>query len=114
MFQPALDTVLVITLPGEQVRAPVVRLWDEDTVICELTGHPPNQAKLHTYRKGDLVPVQRTHNGLGEVWEALDERLLVNRPLPGEEPPMPPKKVKRATRKVAVKKKGVKRAAHSR
>jgi hypothetical protein len=96
MFHPAVDTVLTVTLPGEILRAPVVKLWDDDTVIVELTGVPLNPGKTHAYRKGDLVPVQRCRGALGESWQAIDERRLYGRPVPGEEPPMPPPKKKEA------------------
>lgn len=109
MFHPTLNTVLTVTLPGEVLRAPVVRLWDTDTVVVELVAVPLNPGKTHAYRKGDLVPVQRRSNGLGERWEAIEERLLYGRPLPGEEPPMPPPKapVKVAKRRTPAKKKAV-------
>lgn len=80
MYRPEVGTTLTIFLPGESLRAPVARVVDRDTVLIELVVPPLNQARLHTYRLGDIVPVRRAQGELGEFWEAVDERRLAPDP----------------------------------
>lgn len=112
-YQPKVNSILVITLPGETIRAKVVKIIDRHTCMVELTGQPPNHAKMHTYRAGDFIPVERTRNGgwLSDNWEAMDERLLYARALPGEMPDVAKRKRKSSVRKVG--KRIVKEVSHA-
>lgn len=76
-FEPEVGGTLLIDLPGERMLCAVVALADHDRVIVEISGVP--MAKSHQYQKGQQVPVERKMTQLGEVWEAMDERLLQQR-----------------------------------
>jgi endonuclease YncB( thermonuclease family) len=104
MYEPALGTGLVVSLPGETVRATVARVVNRHTVLVELTPPLLNPAKLHHYRIGDIVCCHREQGELGETWQAIDERRLA----PG--PKLPKKKLVRRP----AKKKARKHAARSR
>lgn len=108
-FVPTVDQMLTVTLPGESIRAPVIRIVDIKTVFVKLDSTPLNPAKSHSWRLGDVVAVRRKNGELGEVWEALDDRVLFARPAEVTEPPLP-EKPKRAVRKkpAAVKRKRAK------
>jgi hypothetical protein len=111
MYQPTTGSGLVVSLPGETVRAIVARVVSRDTVLVEL-GHPLlNPTRQHNYRIGDIICCQRNWGELGEFWEAIDERRL-----PTAIPELKPKKLaakksaKRPARKVVAKKKAKRRA----
>lgn len=76
MYVPALGSALVISLPGETVRATVARVVNPHTVFVELGAPLLNPARAHNYRAGDIVCAERSSNELGELWEAVDERRL--------------------------------------
>lgn len=86
MFIPHEGTILTVTLPGELLRAPVVRVINSHTVFVQL-GQP--LTKNHIYRKDDLVACERKDTPLGEVWEAVDERVLWARTQAAKEPELP-------------------------
>jgi hypothetical protein len=111
-FIPAIDDLLTVSLPGEILRMPVIRVVDRDTVFCELDGNPLNPSKQHSYRKGDVVAVRRRKGALGETWQAVDDRVLYARQPEETEPPLPPKRKTRA--KVKAKPTVVKRKAKGR
>lgn len=75
LFIPEVDEPLVIQLPGERVRGLVRGVPDDNTAIVELVV-PPLNSKSHRYRMKDYVPCRRRHNGLEEIWEAVDERQM--------------------------------------
>jgi hypothetical protein len=81
MFSPRADDNLTVTLPGETMRAKVKRVVDRNTVFVEI-GQP--MTRSHNYRLGDLVACRRTPGVLGETWQALDDRVLFNRPVAPE------------------------------
>src|SRR5580765_7051066 len=103
MFQPTIDTVLTISLPGESLRAPVTKVIDANTVFVVLDAAPLNPAKSHSYRKDDMIACRRKRTVLGEEWVAFDDRVLYARPATVVEPPLPKKE--RYHRKVVAKRK---------
>ncbi len=92
MFVPAIDQLLVVQLPGEALRAPVIKIVDRHTVFVRLDGMPLNPAKSHSYRMGDVVAVRRQIGPLGQSWQAMDDRVLYARAPEEAEPPLPEKK----------------------
>ncbi len=74
---PVDDQMLVVDLPGERLRCRVIAVADHDHAVVEISSQP--MAKSHSYRKGDTVAVERQLTDLGEIWEAMDERLLAMR-----------------------------------
>lgn len=89
MFIPAPGTMLTVDLPGERLRAQVTSVYDQDTVFVVI-GQP--LTKNHTYRKDDLITCLRTQTDLGEIWEAMDERVLWARTQEAKEPELPVRK----------------------
>lgn len=92
MYQPAVDSILVVSLPGETIRAPVTQVLDNNTVFVTLETTPLNPAKVHSWRKDDVVACRRKPGLLGDMWEAYDDRVLYARPPEVVEPPLPPKR----------------------
>lgn len=74
MFMPNIGDLLVVTMPGETVRVPVMKVIDRDTVFVSFDVQ--TVSRQHSYRRGDIVPVRRTIGELGESWHAIDERSL--------------------------------------
>lgn len=70
-FLPKIDQTLLVDLPGERLLTTVKRVSPPDMAIVELSNQP--LAKSHSYKKGDLVPVRRTPDMLGEKWEAISQ-----------------------------------------
>lgn len=97
-YVPAVDQMLVVNLPGESIRAPVIKVVDHRTVFVKLDSTPFNPAKSHSYRLNDIVAVRRKNMELGTVWEAVDDRVLYARPAEVTEPPLPERKVRRKRR----------------
>jgi hypothetical protein len=96
-FVPKVDSFLVVLLPGESIRCPVRRVFDEDTVIVEIDRPPIS--KMHTFAMNDHVGVRRKLDNQGrEIWQAQRDRefLAEQRQLtemarpPAPEPPPPP------------------------
>ena len=88
-FYPQVDQLLQVWLPGESLRIPVIRIYNDNIVFCQLDSHPLNPGHSLNYRHKDVIPVQRVQHELGERWEAMDERLLAAPPEPDREPPPP-------------------------
>ncbi len=88
-FVPSVDQMLTVTFPGEMIRCTVTKLIDHLTCFVKLDATPLNPAKSHGYRKDDVVAVRRKNGDLGEVWEAVDDRVLFARPAEVTEPPLP-------------------------
>src|SRR5215472_6050723 len=88
-FVPEEGQLLQVWLPGESLRAPVIRIFNNSIVFVQLDSHPLNPGHSHNYRHKDVIPVQRVQHELGERWEAMDERLLAAPPEPDREPPPP-------------------------
>lgn len=94
-FVPSVDQMLVVALPGENIRCPVIKLIDHQTCFVKLDSTPFNPAKAHGYRKDDVVAVRRKNGPLGVIWEAVDDRVLFARPAEVTEPPLPEKRTAR-------------------
>lgn len=94
MFTPNVGTFLVISLPGETMRAKVDRVVNRNTVLVTL-GQP--MAKSHNYRLGDMVACRRTpaKEFGGETWDAIETP-----PAPPAIPPEPVKPTATAKKKV--------------
>lgn len=87
MFIPQVGTMLPVTLPSEILRAKVVRVVNDDTVICEL---PQPLSKGHQYKKGDLVGARRRKDPIfGEQWKSVEQ---IRQPTPAELAPEKPAK----------------------
>ena len=97
MYQPQTGTGLVVSLPGETVRAEVVRVADRDTVVVELLAPLLNPSRLHQYRVGDVVCCKRAWHELGESWEAVDERRLPSVPVESKRKAPAKRKAKKKT-----------------
>lgn len=96
-FVPSVGQMLTVSLPGEMLRAPVVRVLGRSTVFVRLDSTPLNPGKAHSYRLHDLVAVRRHKGELAEEWRAVDDRVLYARAPEASEPPLP------ETRKARVK-----------
>lgn len=72
MQTPAIGSDITVSLPGERLRATVRKIVGRKAVLVELTSMP--MTKGHMFRLGDLVPCVAGHNGLEEIWEAMDDR----------------------------------------
>lgn len=72
MFQPTIDTYLIIELPGEKLRALVRRVLNKNKIVLQLTNVP--LAKSHTYKKDDFVACKRVQGMFGESWEAIESK----------------------------------------
>lgn len=101
LFIPAVDQLLVVQLPGETIRAPVVKVVDRHTCFVRLDGMPLNPGKSHSYRLHDIVAVRRQIGPLGQSWQAVDDRVLYARAPEVAEPPLPEPKRKRAAKRKA-------------
>lgn len=95
MFVPAAGSFLVVSLPGEMMRAQVDRVINRNTVLVTI-GQP--MAKSHTYRKGDLVACRRTPapEYASETWNAIETPAQPPEiPPEPEPPPKPPAKARK-------------------
>jgi len=70
---PKVDETMSVDLGGEIVSAKVKRLFSRDVILVEVTGIVVDKAN-HGYKKGSNVPMQRSWNGLQEVWIPVSER----------------------------------------
>lgn len=76
-YLPVAGGSLTITLPGEKVRAAVSRVVSRDSLVCRLSGPILGTGRLHTYRAGEMVAVERVVDELGqEIWRIISEREL--------------------------------------
>jgi|SRR6185295_15227168 hypothetical protein len=92
MYTPAVDTLLTVAFPGEALRVPVIKVVDRNTCFVRLDATPLNPAKSHQYRIGDVVAVRRDWGELGELWRAVDDRVLFARETEEKEPELPTKR----------------------
>ena len=72
-FMPQVDETMSVDLGGEIVAAKVIQVLSDDVIVVEVTGLVIDKAG-HGYKKGSTVPMQRTWNGLQEVWTPISER----------------------------------------
>ena len=96
-FVPEVDGFLIVLLPGESMRCPVRKVFDDNTVIVELD--KPPISKMHTFAMNDHVGVRRRIDNQGrEIWEAQRDRDFLQeqkritemaRPTPAPPPPQP-------------------------
>lgn len=77
-FLPTVGGFLVISLPGEDVRATVVEIKSRDVLIVQLTGQVGAVRGGHSYKRDDMVAVQRgeADGRLQERWIPIDERAV--------------------------------------
>lgn len=75
-YKPGEGDFLTLVLPGEMVRAKVLRASSEDSCIVQIESVP--MARGHTYKKEDIVPARRGVDKLlgSERWEIVSEREL--------------------------------------
>jgi hypothetical protein len=108
MFIPAVGTELTVALPGERLRAEVLRIVDANHVIVFLGGQPMTRG--HLFRKGDTIGCRRVQTALEELWEAQDDRAFMANFAPDPEPEITHKPVARQKKpaKPVVKKKAAK------
>ena len=76
MFIPVQGSEITVALPGEKLRVNVVRVINAHAIVVEITSQP--MTKGHMFRRGDVVGCKRVHNGLEEVWQAMDDRQFLN------------------------------------
>lgn len=74
-FMPNVGDNLTLTLPGEALRATVVRIVDEDHVMAEIISQPMTRG--HMFRLGDVVGCTREARLWGEQWTAQDDRTFI-------------------------------------
>lgn len=67
LIVPQIGEVITVTLPGEIIRAEVVRILDDDNIVCKLQ---QPMAKSHSFHKNDLVNFHRAKGFMREHWEA--------------------------------------------
>jgi hypothetical protein len=67
-FVPKVDAYLTISLPGELLRAQVLKVVSDDSVIVEICSEP--LARSHNYKFRDVVICRRKVGMFGEDWEA--------------------------------------------
>jgi hypothetical protein len=74
-FVPVVKGHLIVSLPGETVRAEVIRVLGRDVAIVQL-GMLLGKAG-HYYKPKDIVTCQRDIDEMGgEIWSVVDERKL--------------------------------------
>lgn len=66
-FVPKENSYLTVSLPGELLRAIVIKVVNENSVIAEITTEP--LAKSHNYKFRDIVACRRVRGMFGEDWE---------------------------------------------
>lgn len=72
MFQPIVGKELTITLPGELLRASVIKVVGQNAVIAQIITEP--LARLsHNYRNGQVIACRRKKGMFGEEWEAVQQ-----------------------------------------
>jgi hypothetical protein len=72
-FMPEPGGFLLVTLPGEAVRATVEEIFGDDIVTVRLIGTV--MAKTgHAYKTNDLIAVRRMDRELKETWEPVTDR----------------------------------------
>src|SRR5215467_15828313 len=65
-FLPTVGREMSIDVGGEIVSAKVTDIITRDAIVVEIIGIVVDKAN-HGYRKGSVIPVQRTWNGMQEV-----------------------------------------------
>lgn len=72
-FEPQPDVPIVIDLPGERIRARVVEVLPDNSVVAEIVDVPMRPGTV--FRKGDEVPCSLEPSAIGPaIWKAADER----------------------------------------
>jgi len=75
-YVPKEGDFLTLYLPGEMVRAKVLRASSGDSCIAQIESVP--MARGHTYKKDDILPARRAKDPFlgSEKWEVVAEREL--------------------------------------
>ena len=68
-FIPQEGNYLTVTLPGEILRAIVVKRINDDTVIVEIATEPLSKLS-HSFKFRDIIVCKRVRGLFGEDWEA--------------------------------------------
>lgn len=92
---PKIDDKLVVTFPGEQIRVPIKKIVNDDTVLIHLDTMP--MSKSHRFEFDKVYGVRRRLKDGRDFWEAQYERDF----LAEQERNMAPVAVKKAEPKVA-------------
>lgn len=95
-FVPTEGEPLVVTLPGEALRAMCVRVLDSNNVVCQLTAIPL-MPRGHDYRLDDYVAVKRASNSLQEIWEATGKVVEKEKKKEPEPVPETPRRQRRGS-----------------
>jgi len=98
-FVPKVDDKLVVSFPGEQIRVPIKKVVDDDTVLVHVDTVP--MSKSHRFEFDKVYGVRRRIRDGRDVWEAQYERdfLAEQERQMAEAPRRPP--VEKAARKKA-------------
>lgn len=77
VFHPVAGTALsprfmVVSLPGEQIRSEIVKVYGPDVVTVKL-GLVLLGGRTHQFRAGDMVAVQRVETEFSEEWKPVSE-----------------------------------------
>jgi len=73
-YRPTEGGYITISLPGEMLRAVVLKISSDNAVVAKIDG--VTMGKTHNYRKGDIVPCRRIVDDLlkAEKWEVISDR----------------------------------------
>lgn len=71
-FIPKIDGHLVITMPGETMRCPVVKVIDDDTILFRVDSAP--MAKAHNFGFDHIYGARRRVINGRDQWQAQEER----------------------------------------
>ncbi len=77
-YEPQVGQMLTVEIPGERIRAPIVRVLDSETVVIEV--QTPPMARAGVFRVGDIGIAKRSSSELEDFWFARE---------PYREPPPP-------------------------
>jgi len=67
LIVPEVGSAITVTLPGEIIRAEVVRVVDNDHIVCKIA---QPMAKSHSFIKGQEISFHRARGMVNEHWEA--------------------------------------------
>jgi len=73
VYTPQIGKKMSVDLGGEIVEAEVTQVFSHDVIVIKVTGIVVDKSN-HGFKKGSVVPMQRSWNGLQEVWIPISER----------------------------------------
>ena len=74
-YVPSEGDTLTVELPHEMIRATVVGVLDDNTVLADLNQAQPF-TRLHGYNYGERLRFRRQSNVLGEKWAVVDKPIM--------------------------------------